>query len=244
MLRRSEPAPVAPVIVMPLPYTIPRQKVSLFDRWVPRRASWSWLWRLKETIVGRPKICDLKATVVDFAASGESFLTSHPLPPPAFADANGLKIWLLSQSDINTLNRNLRQEPGPEILYIPRITTAYGGQAQLRAGSTFPIRGFPVTVGLSIDFFPRLRPNSTDVTAIISLTEVITNQATRAADSTAAGTVDLQTDFKVASRIQVPKGFGAFLLQGPPSAASQKRIGVVLSVNAVPQPGTQPVPRH
>ena len=120
MLRRSEPVPVAPVIVMPLPYTIPRQKVSLFDRWVPRRASWGWLWRLKETLLGRPKVCDLTATVVDFAGSGESFLTSHPLPTPAFTDANGLRIWLLSQTELSTLNRSLRQEPGPEILYIDR----------------------------------------------------------------------------------------------------------------------------
>jgi hypothetical protein len=182
--------------------------------------------------------------VVDFAGSGESFLASHPLPPPAFADANGLKIWLLSQSEINTLNRNLRQEPGPEILYMPRIITADGMQAQLTAGSTFPIRGFPVPVGLSIDFFPRLRPNGMDMTSIISLTEVITNQVSRAAEAPATGALDIQTDFKVVCRMQVPKGLGAFLLQGPPAAANQKRIGVVLSVNEGTLPGTQNAPHR
>jgi hypothetical protein len=222
MLRRSEPAPVAPVMVISLPYKIPRQKVSLFDRWVPRRASWSWLWRFKETVLGRPKVCDLRATVVDFAGSGESFLTSHPLPPPAFADANGLKIWLLSQSEINSLNRDLRQVSGPEILYMPGITTADGMQAQLTSGNTIPIRGSPVTVGLSIDLLSRLRLNGADVTTIITLTEAITNQASGAAEAPATGALDVQTDFKVASRMQVPKGFGAFLLQGPPAAT---RVG-------------------
>jgi hypothetical protein len=231
VLRPAQPAPVAPVIVMPLPYRIPPQKVSLFERWAPRQPSWNWLWRVKETVVGRRKVCDLGATVVDFAGTGEAFLINHPLPAPAFTDAKGLRIWLLSEEEMSALGRNLRQQPGSEILYIPRIMTADGMQASLFAGGTFPIRGSQTPVGLAIDFLPRVRPNGTDVTTIMSLTEAITNQASTTAGSPPVGAVCVQTNFEAVARIQIPKGSGVFLLEGPPTGTNQKRIGVVLSVS-------------
>ena len=231
VLRPAQPAPVAPVVVLPLPYRIPPQKVSLFDRHVPRGTSWAWLWRVKDTIAGRRKVCDLGATIVDFASTADSFLAKYPLPTPAFTGTNGLRIWLLNEQEMSGLSRHLRQKPSPEILYIPRIITGAGMQASLFSGGTFPIGGTSTTVGLGIDFLPLARPTGIDVTTIISLTEVITNPASTTADSPLAGTLGIQTNFEAAARLQIPDGSGAFLLEGPPGAANQKRIGVVLSVN-------------
>jgi hypothetical protein len=234
VVRPAQPAPVAPVIVMPLPYSIPRQKVSLFDLWVPRQRSWNWLWHMKDTIVGRPRVCDLRATVVDFSGSGESFLTNHPLPAPAFTDAKRLRIWLLSDDEMRALGRDLRQESGTEVLFMPGITTADGMQAQLSAGNTVPIMGVPTMAGLVINFLAHVRPIATDVTTIISLTEAITNQPSTTAGSAPAGVLGVQTDFALAARLQIPKGSGVFLLQGEPAAANQKRIGVLLAVTTSP----------
>jgi hypothetical protein len=234
-LRPAQPVPLAPVVVMPLPYSIPRQKVSLFDRWVPRQLSWAWLWRLKETVVGRPKVCDLTATVIDFTRSGEAFLTALPLPKPEFADTTGLSIWLFTEAELSALRPRLRQTPGAEVLHSPRLTTANGMRARLMSGNTIPIQGVPASVGVSVDFLPRLRPEATDITTIITLSEAITNRPGTTAGSSLTGATCVQTNFAVAARIQVPKAGGVFLLEGPSAAANQKRIGVLLSVNS-PKP--------
>jgi len=234
-LRPARPVPLAPVVVMPLPYSIPPQKVSLFDRWVPRQPSWAWLWRLKETIAGRPKVCDLAATVFDFTGSGEAFLTNFSLPKPEYADATGLSIWILSEAELSALRPRLRQTPGAEVLQSARIITADGEQARLTSGNTIPIQGVSTSVGLSVDFLPRMRPEATDITTIITLSEVVTNRPGTTAGSSPIGATCVQTNLAVAARIQVPKGSGVFLLEGPSAAANQKRIGVLLSVNS-PKP--------
>jgi len=234
-LRPARPVPVAPVVVMPLPYSIAPQKVSLFDRWVPRQPAWAWLWRLKETVAGRPKVCDLAATVIDFTGSGEAFLTNFSLPKPEYADATGLNVWLLSEAELSALRPGLRQTPGAEVLASPRIITADGMQARLMSGNTIPIQGVSTSVGLSVDFLPRMRPEATDITTIITLSEVVTNRPGTTAGSAPTGATCVQTNFAVAARIQVPKAGGVFLLEGPSAAANQKRIGVLLSVNS-PKP--------
>ena len=234
MLRPARPAPLAPVIVLPLSYRIPPQKVSLFDYWVSRQAGWAWLWRLSEMFRGRPKVCDLRVTVVDFTGAGESFLAQHPLPLPAFTNAAGLRVWLLNDAELGALNRHLRQKQGPEVLCAAGIITADGRQARVTSGSTLLVGGFPAPVGLSIDLLPRVRRNTCDVTAIITLTEAITNQPGALAGSPAEGATGIQTNLAVAARMQIPMASGAFLLDGPPPAASHKRMGVLLSVNKEP----------
>jgi hypothetical protein len=229
-LRPASPAPLATVSVMPLPYSIPSGKISLFDRWVPRQPSWGWLWRLKETIQGRPKVCDLAATVIDFAASGDSLLTNLSLPKADYADTNGQRIWLLSETRLNALRRDLSQMPGAELVCSPRITTADGRQACVMSGSTIPIQGVLRSVGLSMEFLPHLRPDATDLTTIITLTEAITNQVGMSAGPPSTGATGVQTNLAVAARIQVPKWRGVFLLGTPSAAGNHKRIGVLLSV--------------
>ena len=230
-LRPATPPPLAPVTVMALPYRIPPEKASLFDVLIPRRRSWGWVWWLKQTVLGRPKTCDFGATVVKFEGSGERFLASHPLPPPAFADTNGLRIWLLRPDEMNALSNDLRHQSPAEILYMPRIVTCDRMQATLTSGATYTINGVLTPVGLTIDFLPRVRRSTNDVTTVISLTEAVTNQPGASAASSAAGALAVQTAFEVAARLQIPNGSGAFLLQDPPVGEKSKRIGVLLSVN-------------
>ena len=230
VLRRSEPPPAASVVVMPLPYSIPRQKVSLFDRWVPRQSAWKWLWAVKDGIVGRPSQFDLRATIVDFAGAGEAFLTNHPLPAPAYTATNGFRIWLLSADQERALAGDLRQKQGPEILSMPSISTAAGRQASLMATTRVMVRGSPTQVGLTIDLLPRVRRDVSDITTIIYLTEAITNRTSGKVGSPASQDVSIRTKFAVAARLQVPKGSGVFLLDGEPAAPDQERIGVLFAI--------------
>jgi hypothetical protein len=229
--RPAQSPPTAALVVLPLPYKMPAQKVSLFERWVPNRPSWSWLWHLKDTVVGRRKVCDFGATVVDFGASAEAFLADHPLPAPAFTGTNGLRIWLLSEQQMSALGRDLRQKPGPEVLFLPRIVTADGMQASLFTGGTYPIAGSPTPVGLKMELLSHARPTGTDVTTIVSMEEVLTNRNNMAAGSLDPSAFNIQTNFEAAARLQLAKGSGAFLLGGPPPSSNQKRIGILLSVN-------------
>jgi hypothetical protein len=219
-LRPSQPPSLPPVMVMPLPYSIPPPKLSAFDRWIPRKPSSNWAWRLKQTFMGRPKVCTLLATVVDCTGAVQWSLTNQPLPTPAFSDTNGLRIWLLGEAELGALDRRLRQAPGTEVLYVPRITTANGMQARLASLSVVGVAGTSAQVGLTMDFLPHVCRSTNDVTAVISHTEV----------NYGAGKTGILTNMAVAARVQVPEGFGVFLLEGPPAAPGKKRLGVLLSV--------------
>jgi hypothetical protein len=230
-MRRPEPPPLAPVTVMPLPYRIPRQKASLFEVLVPQRPSWGWLWKLKETIAGRPKVFDLRGTIIKFEGPRASSLTDHLPPAPAFT-TNGLSIWLLNKTECDDFNRNLGNQPGfTMVMGSPAITTADGMQATVTVGATYSIKGVPSTVGLSMDFLPRARGTLNDIITIMNLTETVTNGAAAAAGSTADGEVSVQTDLDVAARLQMPSGSGAFVLQDSPAATQSRRVGVLLSVS-------------
>jgi hypothetical protein len=231
LLRPSNPVPVAPVILMTPPYRIPAQHLSLFERYVPRRASWGWLWRLEETVMGRPRVCEFTATVVDVTGAGDSFLTNRPLPAPTLTATNGLRVWLLGEADLKALGLTLNKASGTEVLCIPRIMTASGRQAQLVSGSLLSGLPTPGVAGLTVDLFPKVRRDATDLTVIMRLTEALTNQTGGASGSSAAPVVSLQTNFDLTARIQVPKASGVFILDSPPAAVKRKRIGVILSVN-------------
>src|SRR5262245_60431712 len=64
-VRRRPPA-VPAVVVMPLPYKIPAQKVPLPDRWIPR--SWGWLWRLKQRVLGPAKVIQIETAIFELPA--------------------------------------------------------------------------------------------------------------------------------------------------------------------------------
>jgi hypothetical protein len=230
-LRPAERAPIARVIVMPLPYSIPRQKVSLFDRWMPRQASWNWLWHLRDTIAGRPSAFNLRTTVLDFAGPGEAFLTNHPLPAPTYTGEKGLKIWLLSGAEQRALESNLSRNGGPEILSTPGISTVSGGQACLMSTESLHINGVPTTGGLVIDLLPNVHSKATDLTTLISLTEVVRDPLSASGGSPGPETVSVRTNFAAAMRLQVPKGSGVFVLQGKPATPNGKHIGLLLSIN-------------
>ena len=241
-LRPAPPAPTAPVVIMPQLYTIPPQKLSLFNAWVPQTASWAWLWRLKEQLVGRPKAITLTTTFIHFTASGTSFITNLSLPKPQFTNANGLAVWFLPDLELTRLlegfkqhsGTHLKRYPGTDIVASPRITTADGLQARLFSGTPMPINGLQASVGESVDLLARVRAESTDLTVILKSTQAITNQPSAIPGSPLLCPVSIQTNLAIAARFQLPNTTGVFLVDTGSSPAEYKRTGVILTVTTPP----------
>ena len=233
VLRPSEPPPVASAILLDENYIFPPQKMSLFDRKVPRTPAWGWLWKTKEMIVGKRKSVWLEAAVLDVSDWNESWMTNLSLPSPALTATNGGRIWLLSEAEVASLRDRLINTNHAGILYVPRITTSDGGQARLTTGFSVPMwnprlqMAVATDVGFSMDALPQIRGSVIDLFVRLRSTEINTNQAGIGSETTPP--ILLRTNIALAGRFQITNDSGIFLLDGKPADPDGKRMGIILS---------------
>jgi len=220
MYSPQPPAP-APIIVMPFPYRIPAQRIPLFERWVPM--SWSWAWRLKQAVFGRPKVVSFTVSVLT-----ASNATKVPRRPD-FVSNDGIQVWVLSSSHA------IKPRAGVELLSAVGITTADGIEAQLFQGNTISVDGVTANVGAAADLFSRLRPGKTDLTAIITYSEAVTNQTAISGSAGSIASVSIRTNLAIAARVQVPEGRALFIMDGGHVLTDGKRAGVLISVERLPK---------
>jgi hypothetical protein len=230
----SEPVP-PPVLVLDPAYRIPPQKGSLFERLVPMRPGWAWLWRLRDRIAGPRKAVNLEGSLWDLSGVSETALSGFCPGKPDAAETNGLKIWLLGNEELKGLRQQLKQSPGSDLLYLPRIMTSDGRQSRMMSSAPTMIGGLTGNDGFAMDLLPRSRGDYIDLTAIVTLTGLVTNMIAGADDSSTKDMISVQTNFAAAARIQVTNGGGAFLLDAGPVRPHQKRIGVIISAGAPPK---------
>jgi hypothetical protein len=233
--RGAGPAPLAPVVIFPASFTMPKQPVPLFNRIVPARPGWGWLWHLKEFVTGRRKTVDLRAWVLSLTKSPSFSVTAGK---PEASEANGVQIWLLDSNQTKALRLELHNA-GIESIFSPGVTTADACEAMLITGNSVSLPGpTPVRVGLTMDFFPRVRKKTIDLIAITSISECVTNNAgsganpaptTRTSMTSTSGIVSVRTNFSFAARIQLTNGGGVFILGADGSEPEAKRIGILLS---------------
>jgi hypothetical protein len=237
VLRLAPPAsPGARVLALPQPYQMPPQRVSLFDRCIPATPAWAWLWRLKQTIVGQSKQVNLNASVIQFTNSTEAILARLALSQAPFIGTNGVRVWVLEERELNAVRPRITQTPGSEVLYAPRVATADEIISQTSQSQTLTLNHSGVrTVGLDIALLPRVRGQVTDLTAIFTLSQTVTNPPGISSALAGAGLVSVETNLDVGVRLQIPNRGGAFLLQGNPSATSPRCIGLVLSASLPPR---------
>jgi len=221
------PPPPPAVIVFPLPYQIPNQKAPLPDRWIPR--NWGWAWRLKEAALGRAKPITLGTAIFDLSGPEETVPAYLPPRPPTYANSNGLQIWILQEGDMAALRVSVQQTLGFRLVSSPRVTTTDGGHVSMFTGSSVPVPGSQAKVGLVIDLLPRIRPDSTDLTTVMTLSGTVTNQPDSNTQPPQTSGISVRTNFAAAVRIQIPKGSGVFLLDMPEGQTNRKRIGVIIS---------------
>jgi hypothetical protein len=227
----SHAPPPRPILVLAGPYHPPARRAAWPSRWIPAKPSWGWLWRLKEWVFGRRKPIDLGVAIYEFKAAPESVLAGLALGEPELTHTNGLRIWRLGDAKLDALRRRLRDSPDSRLLGSPRCSTAERIQCSLFLGESFPVNGAMQRVGLMIDFYPRVRRDATDLTSGIVLSEAVANLPGTTAEAPSSGNISILTNLAVATRIQIPKGQGVFLLKARPDAAGPRRIGVIISAN-------------
>src|SRR5713226_5211105 len=228
VLRPSPPA----VVVLPLPNGWPAPKASMLARW--RAVVPGWLWRLRDSLRGPRKVIRLDAAMIGFRDLPEPSLAGLWLGAPQFADANGHQVWIVSESKLSRLRNRLERAPANEMVAFPRVDPADGMKAVMSVGSSFSIEGAQHQVGLVMDFLPRILRDSTDLTAIIALTEAVNNRIVAPAGLPESNAVSIQTNLIVAARFQIPKGSGVFLLNESDGVMHGKRIGVMISATLPP----------
>lgn len=197
--------------------------------WIPGSSLWNWVQHLEDVLLGQRKPVKVYADIIAFPNSTDgAFPSSLALGSPSFSNTNGLQVWFLRGGELRSLRDSLKGTPGTDFLSHPRISTADGIEASMFVGQSSLLNGSNNQVGLKAGFFPRVRSHSTDLFAVISFSEPVTNQTGTPNGLGAEGFVSIQTNLDIAVRVQVPKGSGLLLLDGSSVGAVHRRFGVLI----------------
>jgi len=212
------------------PYAIPPGQVGLLDRVMPTSKSWGWLWRLRYALLGRKKTINLDSTIINLTASNSLMVVDLLPGHPDFARSDGLRVWRLSESEVNSLRKRLKEATDDHILASSRVTTGDGAEAQIFCGSSTPINGKQQQVGFSVALLPRIRNGITDLTAVAVFSEAETNQTTLRVEGPQAGSFSIQTNFAFGGRFQLSReSAGIFVLHSSSGLTNKKEIGLLLT---------------
>lgn len=190
--------------------------------WVPITPAWAWAWRFQNALFGQRKPVNISTRF--FAL--RDLPNPHPfgLGRPTFSNTNGTDVWLVSRIGLKQLRKSLEAASGSTRLPAANFSTGDGIGGTLSQGQPILVDGVTNDVGLVTSFFPRVRPESIDLTAALRLTCCLTNQPSPASDTQPVRSV--QTNLNLAVELQIPKGSGVFLLHH--MAESGTSTGVIL----------------
>jgi len=184
---------------------------------------------LRYAVFGKIKSINLDSTIIDFTGLDTSALAGLLLANPDFAGSDGLRVWRLSEADVRGLRQFFKEKPG-QILYSVRDTTGDNTECGTYSGQTAFINGTQQKFGLNVDLLASIRNGTTDLTAVFSFSEAITNSTGGAGDSPYHGAVTVQTNLDFAGRFQLPKEMaGVFVLSAAPASTNHKRIALLLT---------------
>ena len=218
-----------PFLVLHRPFSRPLPLRDRILQWIPAASSWSWVPRLEDIVLGRRKPVNVYADIMALQDSTVgSVHSSLALGRPSFSDTNGLQVWFLGGRELRSVRDTLKRTPGADFLSHPRISTADGCECSMFVGESIVLNGSTNDVGLKAAFFPRVRKESTDLFAVISFSELVTNQPDVPYGFKAGSVVSIRTNLDFAARLQVPKGSGFLLLDGNSVGAARKRFGALI----------------
>jgi hypothetical protein len=225
-LRPSTPAPF---MTLRQPFSRPLPLRDRLATLIPGASKSAWMWRLENTVFGQRKPITICAEIISLSPSaGPGLVSSLALGPPIYSEPKGLQVWLLQKGDIQTARQQLKQTPGVDFLNRPRIGTADGVEASVFVGQSMPLNGVKNDVGLKLDCFPRVRDHSTDLFAVIQLSEALTNPTDGTVQLPPAQSVSIQTNLDLAARVQIPKGSGVLLLTRSSDDQNHKTFGILI----------------
>jgi hypothetical protein len=145
-----------------------------------------------------------------------------------FSGADGTRVWRLDGDDLGALRKLFKENPD-SIVSSASATTSDKRECRMYCGASVPVNGTQQQVGLSLDFLPVIRKGTTDLTAMFSYSQAVTNQA---ADS--GGLISVRTNFEFAGRFQLPKDKPAvFVLPPAPASTNQKRLALLVTAEVL-----------
>jgi hypothetical protein len=218
MIFRSEPShiPMVPSVqFLAADSRIPPQPITVFERWIPM--SWSWLWKLRDRVRGPLPGIVIDGTVIECVGLSEQAILDL-LPEPALAETNGLRAWILDDTALSDLPRQLERAGGGQVTMRPRIQTSHGIETSMSLGNA--VMGSQV--GLTLDLLPFIQADGTEVMTGVKLSGAVTN---------GAGRISIVTNLAAAARWALPAGMG-ILMVGPVASNDSPRITVIISATA------------
>ncbi|HTL55096.1 MAG TPA: hypothetical protein VL361_05420 [Candidatus Limnocylindrales bacterium] len=221
-----EPKP-APFLILQQPFSRPLPLRDQLVVWIPTASS--WLPQVEDALLGRRAPVNVFVHIITLPTSpDEDPPCVSTLGRPTFATTNGLHVWLLRGAELMALRDKLKGTIGIDFISHPRISTADGVEASLYVGESVSLNGWTNEIGLRAAFFPRVHKDLTDLIAMISFSELITNQSGIQTAGKATSSLSIRTNLDIAARLQVPKGDGIFISTGHPADIEPKRFGVLI----------------
>jgi hypothetical protein len=94
------------------------------------------------------------------------------LGPPFATNTQGLRAWILPATGLQEFKKHLKTASGATILSSPRVQTGDGMEAQVSTGSTVPMGGTNVWIGLAVDLTPTVIHDSIRLNLMVRSTEL------------------------------------------------------------------------
>jgi len=176
--------------------------------------------------LGRDKPINLRGQVVEVIPSSPDFISSLGLGAPKFSDPNGLQVWFVPKAELKVLRAQMDGTPGAEVIEKHRamISTGYGVAASLFSGQSF----VNSQVGFAFECLPRQAGTATDLTTIVRISELVTNQTATGEGATSSSVVLIQTNLEVGARMQIPNGQAALLVGAGQGELKRKRFFIII----------------
>jgi len=210
------------VVLLPFTTEIFKPKSRLSQAVAPW---WSWL---KFRLFGPSKVITLASSIVEF--ENESVLTNLGLGANDFSNAEGVRVWIISEDKLEALRRGIRALAGAKIIAQPRVVTGDRVESQMFVGTSILLNGTNQSVGLLWKCLPHLRRGSIDLTSVLADTEAIPTRVEPSGGAPGKEIISnrIQTNCAIAARFQIPTGRGVFLIQQSKDVPTRRVRGVML----------------
>jgi hypothetical protein len=187
---------------------------------------WGWLWRLRSALLPANPTIDIETGLVRLTNSDKSLLVEALEGRTPFANSNGVRVWVLSEQELDLFGRRLEQKRDYSVR-VSRMTTGPGVLANQSMTTTVPIDGAQVPVGDSLTQAVLKRGKSVELTGSFISWEAVTNTSTR--PSGQKEIISLRTNLTLAANLFILPGQGVFLLDTNRANTESSGTGLFIS---------------
>jgi hypothetical protein len=214
----STPVLSPPITLLPLSYKIVLPKPRWTEAWIP--TTWGWLWRIHDSILGRPKATLIRIHVFQIDSDMSAFPSPLGLRGSALTGPGGVCAWAVSNADWPGLVHRLESIPGESSISSPQALTGDRSEASMFIGSVVTNGGVGQRLGLTTDFLPCMVNGMTEMTFVLSHTETAIDPS---------GASFIRTNFAAAARLRLTGADAAVLIDATEPQSVRTRAGLLIS---------------